>query len=87
MGNALSTAGGCCGSLHSAARGGWLARVKYLVENNDADIDAISNDQDKYTALHVACGNGHIRVVEYLVGERSARLEAKDGNDCTPLRK
>jgi Ankyrin repeats (3 copies) len=73
--------------LHWAAGGGWLAVVRYLVEDCGYDADLAQTGKRAFagrTALHWAARNGHLNVVQYLLpsssnnvgGMRKARMEA-----------
>ncbi|WP_425385027.1 ankyrin repeat domain-containing protein [Wolbachia endosymbiont (group B) of Schoenobius gigantella] len=60
------------------ARGGNLDKVKDLIAQG-ANLETKDN-----TALHNACSNGRLKVVEYLI-EKGASLKAKNKDGKTPL--
>jgi hypothetical protein len=62
---------------------GALAAVKMLVEQMDADVNAISQDCG-WTALHGAAYIGADDIIEYLVA-KGAKLNVKDEMGQTPL--
>ena len=68
-----------------AAKQGKLTILKYLIEEKGIDINKQAEKDDNYiiykgvTALHIACLNGHLPIVEYLI-EKGANIEAKDKN-------
>src|SRR5712691_7433338 len=62
---------------------GALAAVKMLVEQMDADVNAISQDCG-WTALHGAAYIGADDIVQYLV-DKGAKLNVKDAMGQTPL--
>jgi len=68
--------------LHSAASGGQLEVVKFLISQG-ADINLKQNSGA--TALHFACFGGHRDVVEWLI-DNGADVNSKDNNGLTPLR-
>ncbi len=63
---------------------GHLDVVKYLVERG-ANLEAVHEDGEMITALHLAALNGEIEVLEYLIGKK-ANIETKDGRGLTPLK-
>jgi ankyrin repeat protein len=64
--------------LIEAAKGGDIVKVKQLLLDNEADIEA--QNQAGWTALMVAAGEGHKETVEYLLGQ-GADITAK-GRNC-----
>jgi len=50
---------------HRHVPDGWLASVKYLVEELDVDVNM--RDHDGYNAVHHAAARGHTDMVRYLV--------------------
>jgi hypothetical protein len=48
---------------------GWLGIAKYLVEEKGANINAVNERRE--TALMIACRNGHLNVVRYLVKKKA----------------
>lgn len=68
--------------MHSAAYGGNVDCIRYLVETYNLDVNGKSFEC--VTPLHVAAGEGHFNVLEYLV-EMNADLLAKNLNGFTAL--
>ena len=64
-------------ALHYACSlyGGNLELIKYLVEEKDANINAL--DLDKQSPLHLACQNGKMDTVKYLIEEKKSKIEGK----------
>ncbi|XP_041350746.1 serine/threonine-protein phosphatase 6 regulatory ankyrin repeat subunit C-like [Gigantopelta aegis] len=65
-----------------AASAGNVDACKTLVQAG-ADVEA--KDKDGLTALHCAASRGHTSVIEELVSQCSANIDAVDKNMCTPL--
>ncbi len=68
--------------LLRAAGKGQLEMVKVLEKYCDVRLEVCN---EKLTALHYAACNGHLGVVEYLVGLNNFNLEAQDIDGLTPL--
>ncbi|GLA55913.1 hypothetical protein CBS76997_11224 [Aspergillus niger] len=47
--------------------------------------DSASQDTDKFLALHIAAGKGHLPVVELLLQHRGTDVNKKDNYGCTAL--
>lgn len=58
---------GFAGNAHRFAPEGWLAAVKYLIEEMGADVNA--RDDGGYTPLHHAAARGDVEVIKYLVSK------------------
>jgi uncharacterized protein len=58
---------GFAGNAHRHAPDGWMAAVKYLVEELGADVNA--RDNDGYTPLHHAAARGDNDMILYLVSK------------------
>ena len=58
---------GFAGNAHRHAPDGWMAAVKYLVEELGADVNA--RDNDGYTPLHHAASRGDNDMILYLVSK------------------
>src|SRR5438309_8062621 len=60
-------------SLHRASRTGNLNAVKFILRQENADVDARDaedyddEDNDSWTPLHLAASNGHLEIVKLLV--------------------
>ena len=68
--------------IHTACREGDLDQLRALVEQNGSDLDA----RDTYgrTAMHWACEEGHLEVLQYLI-ESGADIRIPDGVARTPM--
>ena len=77
-------------ALHYAALKGNLAATKSILSNASETLDHNGSrlidlkKDDGYTALHLACLNGHKHVASYLI-ENNANLEAADNRGQTVL--
>jgi ankyrin repeat protein len=58
---------GFAANSHRFAPGGMLAAVKYLVEEQHADVNAA--DHEGNTALHNAAARGDVEMIQYLVSK------------------
>jgi uncharacterized protein len=58
---------GFAGNAHRHAPDGWMAAVKYLVDELGADVNA--RDNDGYTPLHHAAARGDNEMILYLVSK------------------
>jgi len=56
--------------IHIAAMFGHLEIVKYLVEEEDVDVNSLSGYTTSRSALHCAAEEGHLDIVRYLVGKK-----------------
>ncbi|XP_063252814.1 ankyrin repeat domain-containing protein 26 isoform X5 [Prinia subflava] len=70
------------GKLHRAAASGDLAQVRQGLRKYGID----GRDKAERTALHLACANGHVDVVMYLV-ENKCKLNLFDNDNRSPLMK
>ena len=71
-------------ALLEACRGGSLARVKYLVEEQHVDPHSCKDD-DKNSPLHWASLYRHSDIVRYLVEEQNCDVECRNMEGVTPL--
>lgn len=69
--------------LHIAALKGYLDIVIYLVEEEDANIDA--KNKDGSTPLHFASCTEHLDIVKYLSKKKGANIETKGKFGFTSL--
>lgn len=69
--------------LFEACGSGDLCRVKELVEDEKADVNA--RDKDNYTPLTTAARKGHISIVKYLIEKCAVSIDQKGYNDSTAL--
>ncbi|XP_075283984.1 ankyrin repeat domain-containing protein 26-like isoform X2 [Opisthocomus hoazin] len=70
------------GKLHRAAASGDLAQVRQGLKKHGID----ERDKAERTPLHLACANGHVDVVTYLV-ESKCKLNLYDSDNRSPLMK
>ncbi|KAM6213308.1 ankyrin repeat domain-containing protein 26 [Sarcoramphus papa] len=70
------------GKLHRAAASGDLAQVRQGLKKHGID----GRDKAERTPLHLACANGHVDVVTYLV-ENNCKLNLLDNDNRSPLMK
>ncbi|XP_058660568.1 ankyrin repeat domain-containing protein 26 [Ammospiza caudacuta] len=70
------------GKLHRAAASGDLAQVRQGLKKYGID----GPDKAERTALHLACANGHVDVVTFLV-ENKCKLNLFDNDNRSPLMK
>ncbi|RLW06533.1 hypothetical protein DV515_00004401 [Chloebia gouldiae] len=70
------------GKLHRAAASGDLAQVRQGLRKCSID----GRDKAERTALHLACANGHVDVVTFLV-ENKCKLDLFDNGNRSPLMK
>ncbi|MDR0773095.1 MAG: ankyrin repeat domain-containing protein [Wolbachia pipientis] len=71
--------------LIDAAKNGDYKKVEYLINRNDADVNA--QDKDNLASIHWAAKNGHLRVVQTLINNGAA-FDTKDSvraRGWTPL--
>jgi uncharacterized protein len=57
------------GNAHRYVPNGWIAAVKFLVEEAGADVN--QRDANGYTAVHHAASRGDNDMIEYLVSSRA----------------
>ncbi|XP_061106946.1 ankyrin repeat domain-containing protein 26 isoform X7 [Conger conger] len=68
--------------VHKAASSGDLCKLKQLAKKNDLS----QLDKENRTPLHIACANGHVELVQFLV-ESKAKLNLCDNQNRSPLMK
>ena len=67
--------------LWYAARGGWAAMVRLLLDTNDVNI----RDKQRNTPLLIAVHNGHFAIVKLLLSTNRVDVNAKGLVRCTSL--
>ncbi len=67
-----------------AVQGGYLQCLKYLVDKARADVYAVT--RKGHSLLHAACLNGHVIIVQWLLGKMERRALLSQTNDAaTPV--
>ena len=72
-------------ALHIATRKGDLGLVNLIFVTSTVSIDRDVSNNDKQTALHIACGNGHSHIAEYLLTQAECNPYVIDKDGDTPL--
>ena len=67
-------------SLHNAAQGGDLSKVKELIAKNKRLI--YSRDASGASALHKAAKDGHVEVVKHILSENPESAKVTDDVSC-----
>jgi ankyrin repeat protein len=70
--------------LLSAAQRGDLNRVRQLLETEGTNVDTIKNRYG-WNALHIASHHGRNAVVQFLISEAGAYVNAMDNDGWTAL--
>ena len=70
--------------LHMACEKGHLDLVKYLVEQKNANISALDNNDN--TILHLACFHDNMPVIKFIVEELKFPINIQNKNGWTPLK-
>jgi len=65
--------------LIEAAGEGDFHLVRELLNNYNVPVDA-ARKSDGVTALHLACRNGHLKIVQWLIEEKKAVIEKADSS-------
>jgi len=71
-----------CGKYHKSSSSGDLKRAQTLF-NRGVDVDFL--DGDGWSALFYAAGEGHLRLVQWLVEDWGATVDLRAPDNCTPL--
>ena len=71
--------------LHITTWKGELEMVKSIFETSTVSIDPDVSNNDKQTALHIACKKGHRDIAEYLLTHTTCNLNVQDSQRNTPL--
>ena len=72
-------------SALSAIESGDLSELQHVLEESQWDIGSEPLDSKGQTALHIACANGHLDIVQYLVNEKKCSVAVEDVYGHTPL--
>ena len=72
-------------SAVSAIERGDLSKLQHVLEESEWDIGSEPLDSKGQTALHIACVNGHLDIVEYLVNKKGCSVTVEDVYGYTPL--
>ena len=67
------------------ARFGELKDLKEAMKEADKSFDVNIKDFRGNTALHMACANGHIEMVKYLINTLHVDINIKNSSNNTPL--
>ena len=72
-------------SAVSAIERGNLSELQHILEKSEWDIGSEPLESIGQTALHIACANGHLDIVQYLVNKKGCSVIVKDVYGQTPL--
>ena len=72
-------------SVVSAIERGDLSELQHVLEESEWDIGSEPLNNIGQTALHIACANGHLDIVQYLVNKKGCSMTVKDFYKDTPL--
>ena len=62
-----------------------LSELQHVLEESEWDIGSEPLDSIGQTALHIACTNGHLDIVQYLVNKKGCSVTVEDVYGHTPL--
>ena len=65
-------------SAVSAIERGDLFELQHVLEESEWDIGSEPLDSKGQTALHIACTNGHMDIVQYLVNKKGCSVTVED---------
>lgn len=72
-------------AVHEAAKQGNFLLIKFFFQFLISQVQLCEHRDDQFqTCLHLACSQGHYRIVEYLL-HQGANVSSLDMNDSTPL--
>ena len=69
----------------SAIENGDLSELQHVLEESEWDIESEPLDSIGQTALHIACDNGHLDIVQYLVNKKRCGVTVGNVYGHTPL--
>ena len=72
-------------SAVSVIERGDLSTLQHVLEESEWDIGSEELDSKGQTALHIACDNGHLDIVQYLVNKKGCSVTVKNVHGITPL--
>ena len=72
-------------SAVSAIERGDLSELQHVLEESEWDIGSEPLNSKGQTALHIACANGHLDIVQYLVNKKGCSVTVEDVFGHTPL--
>ena len=72
-------------SAISAVERGDLFELQHVLEESEWDIGSEPLDSKGQTALHIACANGHLDIVQYLINRKECGVTVENVNGHTPL--
>ena len=71
-------------SAVSAIERGDLSELQHILEESEWDIRSEPLDSIGQTALHIACDNGYLDIVQYLVNKKGCSVTVKDVSRHSP---
>ena len=72
-------------SAVSAIERGDLLELQHVLEESEWDVGSEPLDSKGQSALHIACANGHLDIVQYLVNKKGCSVTVEDVYGHTPL--
>ena len=72
-------------SAVSAIERGDLSELQHVLEESEWDIGSEPLNSVGQTALHIACDNGHLDIVQYLANKKGCSVTVEDFYGNTPL--
>ena len=69
----------------SAIERGDLPELQRVLEKSQWDVGSEPLDSEGQTALHIACANGRLDIVQYLVNERECDMLKENHDQVTPI--
>lgn len=71
--------------LHAAASKGWIAGVRYIIDNRILDVNILDSNESNQTPLYIASFHGRADVVRLLLSGGADANVADDPYAVTPL--